>query len=154
MNESYEKLRPRLALKLRGAQCSGYKFTPQVRDIGVLVEELENRNREMIQKVADEPLAVLPELDNHVVELAVKSYTPPRSRVMTEDQISAWANSIKKVEAEHDAAQGNAQMVALLRETLIVWDREIACLHAVGMSGAPRGITGMECKAPIITFST
>lgn len=63
-----------------------------------------------------------------MAELAVKSYASPGTRVMSEDQIRNWANSIQRAEVECDASRGSKQVVALLKSTLAVQDHEIACL--------------------------
>lgn len=151
--EDYEELQPRLALRLRRAQHGSYELTNQVQENSSLMAEIESWM--VIWKIADEAFAVSHKLDTRVAELAVKSFALPGSRVTTEDQISEWANSIKKVELKHDVARGNAQMVVLLRETLAMQDHEIAHLHATGTGDEPCRITGMnEVRGTIIISST
>lgn len=94
-DEDYAVLRPRLALRLRGAQQSGYELANQVWEISSQVEETENRNREVIQKMAHEVFAVSHYLDDRVAEMAVKSYAPPGSRVMTEDLVYKSSSHVK-----------------------------------------------------------
>lgn len=78
------------------AGLSEVVITAQVWDIGVLLEDLEDKNHEVIWKVANEAFAVSRDLDTHVDELVMKSYAPPGSRVLSEDQLQGCANSIKK----------------------------------------------------------
>lgn len=63
-----------------------------------------------------------------MAELAMKSYVPPGTSVMSEDQIHEWADSIKRAEVECDAARGSEQRVAQLENTLAARDREITHL--------------------------
>lgn len=52
-----------------------------------MVEEIENRNHAVIQKVVDEAFAVSHDLVTCEAELAINSYAPPGSRVMSEDEV-------------------------------------------------------------------
>lgn len=90
-----------------------------------MVEEIENWNRVVILKVADEALPASHELDTHMEELAVKRYAPSGSTVMREDQICECANTMKKADMESDVARRSEQRVVLLKATLAVHDSEI-----------------------------
>lgn len=62
-DEGHTSLRSNLVARLRKAQHASHRLATQVRDIGAAVEELESRNHDVIQKLAEEALHTSVELD-------------------------------------------------------------------------------------------
>lgn len=75
---------------------------------------------------------------------SLKTLCTQGSRLMSEDQIHGWAESIKKAKAERDAARASEQQVVLLKATLTDQDTEIAHLRIASMGSMPYRITGIN----------
>lgn len=113
----------------------------QVWDIGVLVEELESQNQATIQKHTEEVLRMSVQLDHLVGVLAMKSYAPTGSRLLTDTQYKEWTNRLKLAECDYNMVILSSCKVGHLREALAQNDHQISSLEK---SGTWPGVTLSE----------
>lgn len=131
-DESHHNMRAILTARLKEAKRASIRLGMQIHDVGVVVEELEIRSQATAQKLAREALRTSVEIDHCVGDLALKSYAPLRSRLLTEVQYKEWTDKLHQAEDDHDMAVRASLKLDKMKEALTEYDRKIEHLRKPG----------------------